>query len=147
MSTITVRNKLEIRPGLVISVPGCEPTSSLTGTTLLSNLDCGASVISLADALRVIPGSRVVGTMTPTGHLGTGLFFELPSGPPPDGFECDCDVVDYYKILRDNARPVEEEEVVRSGVCSGFNFSGCVLDADYLHTTRDPDLRPNSNPL
>ena len=150
MSVISVRNKLEIRPSLIISIPGCEPTSSLTGSELLSNLDCNASVIPLADALRLIPGSRIVRVQTLAGHLGTGLFFELPSGPPPDGNDCECPrtTVDYYKILKDNARaPEEEEEPQPAGECSGFNFSGCVIEADPLHTTRDPDLRPNSEPL
>lgn len=145
---IEVKNKLEIMPGNVIRVPGCEPVSSLTGTALLSNLDCNASIIPLEDALSLIPGSRIIGKFMPAGHVGTGLFFELPSGPPPNGQECGCSTEDYYKILRDNARTREEEEDNNpDDVCSGFNHSGCQRDQHHLRMTRDPNLRPNSNPL
>jgi hypothetical protein len=146
--SIRVRNKLEVRPGGVIAVPGCEPVSSLTGTALLEALDCNASIIPLEDALTLIPGSRVVRTLLPGGQNGTGLFFELPEGPPPDGNECGCRVVDYYQILRDNARVPDQEEAARPpGICEGFNTTGCQLDQHFLKTSRDPNLRPNSNPL
>ena len=145
---ITVRNRLEIRPGNIIQIPGCEPASSLSGTDLSANMSCNSSVISLSDAIELIPGSRIVKIMKPIGQISTGYFLELPSNTsPPDGFQCNCTVEDYYQILRDNASEVEEEDEEPDGVCSGFDFSGCVKDFDVLHTTRDPVLRPNSNPL
>jgi hypothetical protein len=145
---IEVKNKLEIMPGNVIRVPGCEPVSSLTGTELLKNMDCNASIIPLEDALELIPGSRIIGKFMPAGHVGTGLFFELPSGPPPDGNACGCSVEDYYKILRENAKVRDgDEEPDELNECSGFNFSGCQRDQHHLRMTRDPALRPNSNPI
>jgi len=78
-----IKNKLEIRPGNVIQVPGCEPVSSLTGLALSRNMSCNASIIPVADVLRLIPGSRIVGKFTPAGQNGTGWFLELPDGPPP----------------------------------------------------------------
>lgn len=149
MSTIVVRNKLEVRPDNTIQVPGCEPTSSLTSTGLLRSLNCNASIIPLADALALIPGSRIVRTMMPRGQASTGIFFELPAGPPPNGFNCDCNVEDYYKILRDNARvpdqPEQEDQFAKE--CAGLNFTGCVVEQDIFHMTRDPNMRPNGNPL
>ena len=152
MSTISVRNKLEILNGNVINVPGCEPVSSLTATGLLRNIDCNASIIPLGDALRVIPGSRIVRVFHPAGQNGTGWFFELPEGPPPHGNDCKCPrtLEDYYRILKDYARVRgdETESLSLDGdVCAGFNFSGCVREQDPLKRARDPDLRPNSNPL
>jgi len=136
----TVKNKLEIKNGNVIQIPGCEPISSLSSLALSRNIHCNAAVIPLADALALIPGSRVVRVMMPRGHIQTGLFFELPDGPPPDGFSCTCKLEDWYKILKDHARPPEEEKKEEFGPCSGFNFSGCVLDQDIFHITRDPDM-------
>jgi hypothetical protein len=148
MSRILIKNKLEIRPGGVISVPGCEPTSSLTSTGLLNNIDCEASIIPLEDALALIPGSRVVRTMVPAGQNGTGRFFELPEGPPPDGNYCGCPK-DWYKILKENARVRDqsEEETQNDDVCSGFDFSGCVTSQASIRTARDPEMRPNSSSL
>lgn len=148
---IFIRNKFEIMPGGVIQVPGCEPVSSLTGTALLKNLNCNASIIPVEDVLRLIPGSRIVRTLLPAGQVGTGKFLELPSGPPPNGNVCPCrNMIDFYKILKDNARvrgSKSDQLHVDGDVCAGFNFSGCVLEQDILRTTRDPKMRPNSTPL
>lgn len=145
--SILVKNKLEVRASNVLSVPGCEPVSSLTGTALLRDLHCKAAIIPVEDALRLIPGSRLVRTMIPAGNTTTGLFFELPSGPPPNGNECNNCGVDYYKILRENARVPDAEEAQVPAPCAGFNYTGCVITQDPLRTARDPNLRPNSNPL
>jgi len=148
---IHVGNKLEIRLGNVVSVPGCEPISSLTGTTLLQNIDCKSSVIPVEDVLRLIPGARVVRAFFPAGTNGTGRFLELPAGPPPDGDKCPgSSIADFYRIMKDNARTRPQND--RSGfsdgdVCSGFDFSGCVTQRDEFHTTKDPSLRPNGDAL
>lgn len=149
-TVITIKNKLEIQHGNVISVPGCEPTSSLTGTSLLKNIDCNASIIPLEDALALIPGSRVVRTLIPAGGAGTGKFFELPEGPPPNGNDCDSCPPDFYAILKENARIKEDEEdglSLEGDICAGFNFSGTVLEQDPQRTARDPDMRPNMKAL
>jgi hypothetical protein len=149
-SEIMIRNKLEIMNGNVINVPGCEPVSSVTGTSLLRNNNCAASVIPVADVLRLIPGSRIVRVLTPAGQSGTGRFIELPNGPPPNANKCPkvC-LTDYYRILKENARVKESSKklTIDGDLCSGFNFSGCVLEQDVLKTTRDPKMRPNSNSL
>lgn len=150
-TVITIRNKLEIQPGHVISVPGCEPTTSLTSDTLSRNLKCNASVIPVEDVLRLIPGSRIVRVLSPFGQSGTGMFLELPNGPPGDGNVCPADcLTDWYAILRANARVRNTEtakEPAPVGMCSGVNFSGCVFDYDPQLHPRAPDHRPSQKPL
>lgn len=150
--SITVRNKLEIKPGNVISVPGCEPVSALTSIGLLRSLHCNASVISVKKVLQLIPGSRVVRVTSPHGQNGTGSWVELPFGPPPDGDECPQCLVDWYKLLKENAEVPPQEETPFDGPCAGFNYSGCArpAEADYAHGMRrtpDPAMRPNGMPL
>lgn len=146
---ITVQNKLEILPGHVIRVPGCEPVTSLTSTALSRNLDCNASIIPVEDALRLIPGSRIVRVLSPFGQTGTGMFLELPNGPPHTGNLCPSDcITDWYAILKENATTGEaEDEAGATPACSGFNYSGCVFDYNPVLHPRDPSLRPNDNPL
>lgn len=145
---IFIRNKLEIQPGNVIKVPGCEPTSSLTSDTLSRNLKCNASVIPVEDVLELIPGSRIVRVLSPFGQSGTGMFVELPAGPPGTGNNCPADcLTDWYAILRANARNLEQEDDDEPGQCAGFNYSGCQFDFDPLAHPRDPDQRPNEKPL
>lgn len=90
---IHISNKLEVWLGNVISVPGCEPESGLTSTTLTANRQCNASVVSLRDALIAIPGSSLESLNNPR-----RLFFVLPQGPPPDPNT--NEQIDYYAILR-----------------------------------------------
>lgn len=153
--TITIKNKLEILPGNVIRIPGCEPVSSFTSLALAANVDCKASIISLEDAVEAIRDAtgeeaQIIKVLTPAGVPGTGKFFELPQGPPPRGNECpSSDIPDYYRILKDAATPIEfddEDEDTLEG-CDGFNFSGCVLDQDMFHRAPDPTIRPNRMPL
>jgi hypothetical protein len=140
---ITVRNKLEVHPGNNITIPGCEPVSSLTSTGLLKELQCSSSVIPVKDVLRAIPGSKLVKLTSPTGQPGTGWWLELPSGPPPDGQSCDC-VPDWYSILK-SIIPAQEEVINPDNPCSSFvNFTGCVKpkDSDYVKPFRrvsDPE--------
>jgi hypothetical protein len=110
-------------------------------------------VIPLEDALELIPGSKVVQVMRPSGTTTTGWFFVLPEGPPPDSNRCPRNCFDdYYKILKENARVREPQEDERGltqdeDVCSGFDFSGCVTTRSPLNIVRDPTLRPNGDPL
>lgn len=144
---VFVKNKLEIRPGNIIQVPGLEPISSLTGIGLSKYMANQSSIISVTDALKLIPGSRIVGKFNPAGQNGTGLFFELPNGPPPDGGKC-CMLNDWYKILRDNARYPTEEEQTAQEECVGFSINPCQQNRDTLQAIPDPAMTnyqfPNS---
>ena len=102
---VTIKNLLEVLPGNIILVPGCEPISAFTSPTLAANMDCKASTITLATALEVCPGSTI--TRWPmSGGFYVKRFFVLPDGPPtPVGCEETSPAcqVDWYQILRDNA--------------------------------------------
>lgn len=97
---ITIKNQLEVFPGNIINVPGKEPISAITSTTLAANTTPTASIISLESAMTLIPDAQIVITYNPTRR-----FFVLPSGPA--SVNCPCVAVeDYYKLLRDNAQEI-----------------------------------------
>lgn len=100
-NTVSIANKLEVLLGNVIMVPGCEPVSDFTSTTLAANMQCKTSVIKVEDALCKIPGSTLEFQSNPR-----RLFFVLPSGPPiPAGCNA-CDTQpDWYAMLRDICPP------------------------------------------
>lgn len=142
---IEIKNKLEVRPGGVVQIPGCEPISSTTSTELARNLTCKCSVIDYKKVLELIPGSKLVRVTYPQGQVSTGMFIELPSGPPPIGNECPSTCLeDWYKLLKDSCNPTDEPDEI---TCSGFNFTGCCNNYDPNNHPKDPNLRPNSKPL
>ena len=150
--SIKIKNKLEILPGNVIRIPGCEPVTSFTSLALAANLDCNASVISLEDAIAAIPDAKIIRVLRPSGVPGTGKFFELPSGPQTDGAECPpTDVPDFYRILKDAATPInfdsEDDDDFIAQCSSGVNFTGKIIDQDQFHRAPNPELRPNTMPL
>jgi len=111
MSDITIRNRLEILPGNVILVPGCEPISAFTSPTLAANRDCPGTIIDLDVAKSVVPGYAIVTMKNWGSQLGSRRFFVLPSGPPPNPSKCNSGpqcVTDWYQILRDNATPLPD---------------------------------------
>lgn len=154
---IPIKNKLEILPGNVLRVPGCEPVSSFTSLALAANVECNSSIITLEDAVNAIIDTtgiepRIVKVLSPAGIPGTGKFLELPSGPPPDGFRCPPGPrIDWYQILRDNAQPIDtfvgEGDDVPAECISFDNFTGCIVTQDEFHRAPDPTLRPNTSPL
>lgn len=106
---ITITFKLPVIPGNLIIVPGTEPSSTLTSTLLEVELrKLGMPIpalISLKDALELIPGSTV--EIFDNGGNQIRKLFVLP----PGSIECPCVTLeDWYKILRDAARPATEEE-------------------------------------
>lgn len=136
---INIQNKLEVKPGGILQVPGCEPISSLTDMALARNMHCNSSIIPVEDALRLIPGSKIIKVMTPMGQLSTSFYFVLPNGPPPFGNDCPSSCYpDWYAVLRANARSPESEEENLNGPCVGFNYTGCVTSQDPLR--RAPDF-------
>lgn len=119
MSDITISNKLEIRSGNKVVVPGCEATSSITSTTLLANQGCTTSEVALADALAAIPGATIEAILNPR-----RLFFVLPSNPAAHGCTS-CVTTDWYKLLRSIGQPAAESNET---LCDAFQWSGCTLD-------------------
>ena len=107
--SIKIQNKIEVLAGNKILVPGCEPISAFTSTSLAENRDCKASVVDLADALEVIPGSTVIYMSNPRRK-----FFVLPDGPGPSPDICrmvDCTVEDWYQKLRDISSDVSVDTI------------------------------------
>lgn len=149
--TAEIRNKLEILPGNVIRIPGCEPVTSFTSLALAANVNCNASVISLDKAIEAIPDATIEKVMAPSGFPGTGQFFVLPEGPPTRPGCVTCDPIeDYYQRLRDAAEPIEfeEDEGLPEGICAAAaNWNLCRTEQDQFHRAPDPELRPNSTPL
>jgi hypothetical protein len=125
MGDITVRGRIEVLPGNKLMVPGCEPVSALTSTSLDENRVCTTTVIDLADALAVVPGSTVEQTYNPRRK-----WFVLPSGPAPDPSRCDkpgtCESVpDWYAALRSVGCPTRiAQEEKPADICSSFPLRG-----------------------
>jgi len=104
---IVIKNRLLVI-GNRVRVPGFEPLSEQTTNNLSLALQGANTFIDLDIALDLIPGSRVVVTHNggPTaGSFGFDKWFEIPSGPPPNGNQCPNNCIrDSYKILQDYAR-------------------------------------------
>lgn len=141
MSDIQIRGRIEVMPGNKLMVPGCEPVSALTSTSLDENRVCTTTVVDLADALAVIPGSTVEQTRNPRRK-----WFVLPSGPGPNPSMCDtpipcrckkvccceksnsCQAVpDWYAALRSigqKTKIVQEDKPIDPCSGSGFPLRG-----------------------
>lgn len=104
---IEIKNKLLVI-GNRVKVPGFEPLSEQTTNNLSLALQGADTFIDLDVALKLIPGSKVIITHNggpSAGSFGHDKFFEIPSGPPPDGKTCpENKIRDVYKILQDYAR-------------------------------------------
>jgi hypothetical protein len=121
-----ISNKLEVLPGNVIMLPGCEPTSSMTVPVMDINMFCPKTFIRLVTALRVIPEAQVV-IMPNTGDTLTRKYFVLPSGPPPQVGSCCFGGPDWYKILREAAfadEPVQEPQTQEACGFGGYMSCG-----------------------
>lgn len=122
---IRIGNKLEVKRGNVIQVPGCEPLSAVTSYVLLANNECANTQVTLEDALDAIPGSFVQILLNPR-----TLLFVLPDGPPSQ-FGCATEYCnDWYGILREVGEPILEEDVACEDgkPTDGFSyFDGCVV--------------------
>jgi hypothetical protein len=125
----TISHQLEVIANNKVMVPGCEPTSALSSTTLSSYLaesGCGNALVDLEDALEAIPGSFVkLGA-----NFNRGGFRQKWLVLPPIDTDCPCDEYpDYYDILRSLASeelPVEEDfdscDVIGQGFCPSPDF-------------------------
>ena len=115
--------KLRIIPGDKIIVPGCEPSTYSSSTSLARNMNCGRSLVDVKDALEAIPGSVVE-----VAHydLINTKYFVLPATE----VGCSCaPVVDYYDILRTIAKEppsVDNSDngcnVIDQGYCPSPDF-------------------------
>ena len=115
--TFKIQNRLEILRGNKILVPGCEPTSAFSSSTLAENRECKMTVVDLKDALEAIPEATVISIRNPLTR-----FFVLPDGPPPAMGDCDCRQTDWYQLLRD----IGEEMDAPSNGCNNNPFSPSV---------------------
>lgn len=128
-SPLIIKNKLQVI-GNKVRVPGFEPLSEQTTNSLSIALQGASTYIDLDEALRLVPGSKVIITYNggPTaGSFGHDTWFELPSGPPPNGNSCPSNCIrDYYKILQDAARlsltPLEDPTITQE--CNDLNRFG-----------------------
>ncbi len=114
-----VANKLAIFAGK-IKIPGCEPETAVTSSKLaVAKREagvCNQSMIPVAQALELIPGSYVMFGAQPSER-----WFVLPDGPPPDYGECNrCG--DWYGILKTAEVPVDES--INDIGCDSFSFTG-----------------------
>lgn len=129
-NTVSIANKLEVLLGNVIMVPGCEPVSDFTSTTLAANMHCKSSVIKVEDALCRIPGSTLEFQANPR-----RLFFVLPSGPPkaPGCNNCDAQP-DWYEMLRDICpSPNLPKTIQEIKVCNPHHNHEFILDDEAVN--------------
>jgi len=104
---IHIEYKLDVIGTDKIVVPGCEPTSALTSTTLARWGDCGSVTVDVADALEAIPGSKLEYQIN-TGGVRK-RWFVLPAYCPICRPGC-LSIPDYYQILKDLANEGQDEE-------------------------------------
>lgn len=129
LESLTIKNKLEvIGAGIegVIRVPGCEPTTALSSTALLANVECPVSTVSVRAVLEGIPGTTLV--RIPNFGSVPKYFLVLPEGPPPNA-ECPSTCIpDYYQLIRDIADEQEPEEGETRDLneeCQSFSYTNC----------------------
>jgi hypothetical protein len=135
---MTIKNKLLVIGNNVL-VPGHEPLSEQTTNNLTIALQGINSYLPTEVALKLIPGSRVVKDQLNFGTYGSGKYFELPDGPPPDGSCPKKCMVDWYKILRDAAR-IASGTGPSSGECDSYDTNAC--DTNDYFADLDPAKRP-----
>ena len=127
--SLTIKNKLEaIGAGIdgVVRVPGCEPTTALSSTELMANVDCPASVVSVQAVLDGIPGTTLERIL----NFGSTAkyFLVLPAGPPPDDQCPSTCIPDYYQQIRDIAAEETseaEEPTNLNAECQSFSYDSC----------------------
>jgi hypothetical protein len=108
MREIVIQNRLEVLGTDRLMLPGCEPESTVTSTTLLRWRNCPGATVLLADALAAIPGSRLEYQINGgKSNGGRRRWFVLPEFNP----DCPCqEHPDYYAILRSLATSTPEQQ-------------------------------------
>lgn len=134
---ITIKNKLVVI-GNQLLVPGLEPLSTQTSNMLTIFMQGYNSYLPVEEALKLIPGSRVVKDQLSFGTFGSYKYFELPNGPSPDGSCPSKCIDDWYKILRDAAQnaPSTQQGPVE---CEAYDNNAC--DTNDYSSDLDPFKR------
>ena len=107
---IQIGFKLNILPGDRggrILIPGCEPTSVLSSTTIHKNIRdvCNGAFVYANDAVAAIPGSRIEFVLNMERAGGSRVFVL-----PPFDLNCPCcDTNDWYEVLRSLAETPDED--------------------------------------
>jgi len=118
---VIVQNRLEVVGGRGVVVPGCEPTSAVTSTTLMREQRgiCKNTMVDVAAALLAIPGSTLEFGLNFGGVRQT--WFVLPPSP----FAC-CQpyAEDWYKILRE-LPPLPDQVEDRFDNCNTLGMGFC----------------------
>jgi hypothetical protein len=123
----SIANKLEVLPGNIMLLPGCEPTSEMTSANLSVNMYCPKTHIRLATALTAIPAATII-IISNCGDGVTRKYFVLPDGPPPGMGDCCRGSGDWYAILRAAAfadEPVESGPMECQSDGFGYNAVAC----------------------
>jgi len=125
---IVIQNRLEVIGADRVIVPGCEPTSALSSTTLMRFSDCGAATVNLYEALAAIPGSSMEYQINNGESNGVRKRWLVL---PPYELTCPCvPMLDSYAILKELAKKEDEEEnlledecqLLDQGFCPPINF-------------------------
>jgi hypothetical protein len=117
-------NVIRSSEGGFVVVPGCEPTSTLTSTSLQANLEeagCNCAIVSVEDILEAIPGSTIQ-FLPNNGREGAQKVLILPAVD----LECPCgERPDFYQTLKDLCREATEEEQEIITGCDSFSLDSC----------------------
>ena len=114
-------------PGNKILVPGCEPTSTITSTTLSAEMQeqglCNSAIAELSDVLEAIPEARVARLDNFGFNAGSKILIL-----PPHTISCPCGSEDdWYQIIKNISRPATEDEVLE--IAANCN----TLDQGFCH--------------
>lgn len=109
--------------GGFVMVPGCEPTSTLTSTTMQAEIMeqdlCDCSIVNVRDIMQAIPGSRLE-FIPNNGREGTQQLLILPAV----SLECPFPGrPDFYTIFRQLCREPSKDEVEIIKGCDSFSIS------------------------
>ncbi len=120
MRNIAIQRKISILAGGIIIVPGTEPSTAVTSTTLELELRKAGrqspAIVDLKAALALIPGSSV--EIISNTNSYAMKFLVLPA---QDVDDCNCNNIDYYEILRGAARQASDEEKQAITSCSSID--------------------------
>lgn len=126
IDSISIELRLDILPNNQIQIPGCEPISELTSTTLAQRWKCQHTLVHLRDVLALIPEARVEYGSN-WGQQGTRKKWLVL---PPRPLICCQPYPDWYALLRTIGvvdEPIVEKyeacDVIGQGFCPSPGFS------------------------